>query len=87
MILVGVPRYGEQVSIYTLPLHFGRRLQGTEGGGADPDVDIPKLVRLASAGRLKLEHLITETLAFSDIQKGISSMIAGDVTGRCVIAF
>jgi len=54
-ILVGVPRKGDNVSIYTLPLHFKKVLTGSHGGGAEPHIDIPRLVRLVRAGKMTLD--------------------------------
>ena len=34
--LVGVPRKGNNISIYSLPLHFGKVLSGSHGGDAIP---------------------------------------------------
>lgn len=41
VVCVGVPAHGENVSIYTLPLHFGKRITGSHGGEAVPHEDIP----------------------------------------------
>src|SRR3989338_4291465 len=35
-ILVGVPRRGDNISIYTLPLHFKKVLKGSHGGSVQP---------------------------------------------------
>ncbi len=35
-ILVGVPRKGDNVSIYTLPTHFNKILKGSHGLAASP---------------------------------------------------
>src|SRR5258708_6268608 len=56
-ILVGVPR--EKVEIYTLPLHFDKVLKGSEGGQCQPARDIPRLVRLAEAGPINYEGIVT----------------------------
>ena len=43
-ILVGVPRKGDHVSIYSLPLHFGKVLTGSQGGETQPSRDIPRFI-------------------------------------------
>src|SRR4030095_14300498 len=45
-ILVGVPRKGDNISIYSLPLHFKKVLTGSHGGSAGPHGDIPRSIRL-----------------------------------------
>lgn len=85
-ILVGVPKRGELVSLYTLPLHFGKTITGSEGGGSVPDVDIPRYLRLVEKGRLKLEGIITHEYPLSKINQAIEKMREGK-TGRIVISF
>jgi hypothetical protein len=58
-ILVGVPRKGDNISIYSLPLHFRKVLTGSHGGSAEPHVDIPRYVRLMRAGKMTLDGLVT----------------------------
>ena len=45
---------GDNVSIYTLPLHFKKVLTGSHGGNAEPHIDIPRYVRLVQVGKLEL---------------------------------
>ena len=45
-ILVGVPQKGDNISIYSLPLHFNKVLSGSHGGNAKPNLDIPRYIRL-----------------------------------------
>lgn len=86
-ILVGVPRKGEKVSIYTLPLHFEKILKGSEGGGTKPEIDIPKYVRLCQNGKLDLKKIIGKRYKFEEINQAISDLRSGDVVGRCMIHF
>ncbi|MFC1516308.1 zinc-binding dehydrogenase, partial [Thermodesulfobacteriota bacterium] len=58
-ILVGVPTKGDNVSIYTLPLHFKKILTGSHGGSVDPHIEIPRLINLWRANKLTLDGLIT----------------------------
>ena len=63
VILVGVPRQGNNVSLYTLPLHFGKLLTGSHGGESQPARDIPRYLRLLQQGRLQLERRVDEAYA------------------------
>ena len=85
VILVGVPRKGDEASIYTLPLHFGKTLKGSHGGDAEPEIDIPKYARLHTKGKLELQSLITERYDLSDINTAICRMRSGDLVGRCLV--
>ena len=83
-ILVGVPKKGDNVSIYTLPIHFNKILKGSHGGDAIPHVDIPRYIRLVEAGKLKLDGLITHEFKMDDINKAIQLVKSGDA-GRVII--
>ena len=83
-ILVGVPRKGDNVSIYTLPLHFKKVLTGSHGGSAEPHIDIPRYIRLYNTGKLKLDGLITHEFGLDEINEAIK-VIRGGKAGRCVI--
>ncbi|PKN17967.1 MAG: dehydrogenase [Deltaproteobacteria bacterium HGW-Deltaproteobacteria-6] len=84
-ILVGVPRKGNKISIYSLPLHFGKIMTGSHGGEAEPAVDIPKYMKLHQAGKLRLDGLITDCFDLADINMAISKMRSGEIAGRCLI--
>ena len=84
-ILVGVPRKDNLISVYSLPLHFGKILTGSHGGESDPSMDIPKYVRLYQAGKLQLEALITNNFSLTEINAAIDKMQQGEITGRCLV--
>lgn len=84
-ILVGVPRKGDNISIYSLPLHFKKVLTGSHGGSAEPHLDIPRYIRLYQAGKLKLDGLITHQFSLDEINEAIALMRTGEA-GRCVLA-
>jgi S-(hydroxymethyl)glutathione dehydrogenase / alcohol dehydrogenase len=73
------------VSLYSLPLHFGKELRGSHGGDAVPQVDIPRYQALYRAGRIRLDELITERFALGEINNAIERMRDGRLAGRCSI--
>jgi S-(hydroxymethyl)glutathione dehydrogenase/alcohol dehydrogenase len=81
-ILVGVPR--EKVEIYTLPLHFDKVLKGSEGGQCQPTRDIPRLVRLAEAGKISYEGIVTDEFGLEHINDAIDLMRSGR-SGRILL--
>lgn len=83
-ILVGVPRKGDNVSIYTLPLHFKKILKGSHGGSAQPHIDIPRYIRLYETGRLKLDKLITHEFKLDKINAALDVIRKGE-SGRVVL--
>ncbi len=86
VILVGVPSKGNAISIYSLPLHFGKEITGSHGGEALPHIDIPRYHSLLQAGRIKLKEFITATYPLEEINQAIQSMRDGTTKGRCLIA-
>ena len=86
IILVGVPKAGNKASIYTLPLHFGKLIKGSEGGQSRPDVDIPFLLQLVADGQLNFEDFPTHSFPLAGINEAISRLKNG-ITGRMIIDF
>jgi len=84
--LVGVPRKGKNINVYSLPLHFGKGLSGSHGGEAIPEQDIPRYHQLYRAGRIKLKELLTNQYELSEVNVAIEGMRSGSVRGRCVIS-
>jgi S-(hydroxymethyl)glutathione dehydrogenase/alcohol dehydrogenase len=84
-ILVGVPKKGDNISIYTLPIHFNKVLKGSHGGNAVPHVDIPRYIRLVEARKLKLDGLITHEFNLDAINAAIQLVKSGDA-GRVLVS-
>jgi S-(hydroxymethyl)glutathione dehydrogenase/alcohol dehydrogenase len=84
-VLVGVPRKGSNISIHSLPLHFGKVLSGSHGGDAEPAKDIPRYLGIYRAGRLKLGDLVSERVGLEQINAAIGRMRDGSLSGRCMI--
>lgn len=83
--LVGVPRKGNNINIYSLPLHFGKGLSGSHGGEAIPQTDIPRYQNLYREGRIKLRELITNYYSLDQVNEAIAGMRSGEIAGRCLI--
>ena len=83
-ILVGVPKKGDNISIPSLPLHFNKVLTGSHGGGAEPDKDIPRIIRLMDAGLLNFEGLITHEFSLDNINEAIRVFRSGEA-GRIIL--
>ena len=86
VILVGVPKHGKKASIYTLPLHFGKVLKGSEGGHSKPEKDIPYLLKLIETNTLYLNDYPTQSFSINKINDAISQLKSG-VVGRMIIDF
>ena len=85
VILVGVPRKGNTVSLYTLPLHFGKLLTGSQGGESQPARDIPRYLRLLQQGRLQLDRFVSARYPLEGINDAIAAMRDGATAGRVMV--
>jgi len=83
--LVGVPRKGNDISIHSLPLHFGKVLSGSHGGEAAPAEDIPRYLGLYCSGEIRLKELVTQRFPLERINEAIAGMRDGSISGRCMI--
>ena len=83
-ILVGVPKKGDNISIYSLPLHFNKVLTGSHGGDAIPDVEIPRLMRLIEAKKMTLDGLITHEFPLEEINNALDLFRSGEA-GRIIL--
>ena len=83
-ILVGVPKKGDNISIYSLPLHFKKVLTGSHGGSAEPHIDIPRLTRLMKAGRMSLDGLVTHEFPLDEVNEAIAVVRRGEA-GRVIL--
>jgi len=87
LVLVGVPKIGHNINLYSLPMHFGKTITGSHGGEAVPDEDIPRFIRLFRENRLLLREQITDEFDLDGINDAIKGLRSGDVTGRCLVRF
>ncbi len=85
VVLVGVAGPDRPAVLPILPLLLGKKLIGSHGGEARPEVDIPRYLRLWRAGKLKLEQLATEEYPLAGINTAIERMRSGALAGRARI--
>lgn len=78
LVLVGVMPHDRQMSLNTLPLHFGKVLTGTEGGMSQPHEDIPRYVRMLHSGRFDPSAFVTHRCGLDEINAAIECMRAGE---------
>ena len=85
VVLVGVPKKGENISIFTLPLHFGKSIIGSYGGESNPTNDIPRYLHLEKEGLISFEKIIGKYFDLSDINIAIELIKKGEIAGRVMI--
>jgi S-(hydroxymethyl)glutathione dehydrogenase/alcohol dehydrogenase len=77
-VVFGVMAHNRKLSINTLPLHFGKCLTGSHGGGSEPATDIPRYLRMMGAGSFDVRDFITHRLALADVNEAIVKMREGE---------
>ena len=87
LILVGVPKVGHNINIFSLPLHFGKTISGSFGGECNPSEDIPRYIKLLMKNKFCLDQIITERYQLKDINLAIERIKNGKTVGRVVIDF
>lgn len=84
VMLVGVPKIGEKSSFYTLPLHFGKQIVGSSGGGSKPEIDIPILIGKIESAEINFSDFPTERYSLKQINDAIANLRDGRA-GRMII--
>ena len=82
--LVAQLRHDQYLPLQTLPLHTGKTIIGSDGGGTNPTEDIPRYIKLLKAGRLNLRGLISHRTNLDGINATLDLVRAGKAS-RCII--
>ena len=85
-IVVGLAPAGAEVSIPAASFLQEKVLTGSSYGGARPRIDMPKLIDLYLAGKLKLDELISRRYPLDGINDAFQALREGEVA-RSVIQF
>lgn len=86
-IAVGVAPMSKEVSVPIMTLVYEERvLTGSVYGSSRPFIDIPMLINLYQAGKLKLDELLTRRYPFSQINEAYAALERGEVL-RSVVTF
>jgi S-(hydroxymethyl)glutathione dehydrogenase/alcohol dehydrogenase len=84
--VIGMIPIGESVEIPGFELLYEKRLQGSNMGSNRFRVDMPRYIDLYMDGRLKLDELVSQRIALTDVNEGFEAMKTGSVA-RSVIVF
>jgi Zn-dependent alcohol dehydrogenase len=75
----GVMPHDRRISINPLPLHFGKVLTGSHGGGSKPAEDIPRILRMIHAGCWDPAGFVSHRTTLENVNETIEQMRAGHV--------
>jgi S-(hydroxymethyl)glutathione dehydrogenase/alcohol dehydrogenase len=77
--LVGMPATDAELRLPAVAAVFsGKRISGSPVGGAQVLRDIPRFVRLAEAGLLRLDALVSERITLDEVNRGIESLASAE---------
>ena len=86
-VLIGVPETGATVPFDVRPMVTGERVvRGSSYGSARTREDLPRLVSLYQAGKLRIDEMITHRYALEDANEAFRALAAGEL-GRGMIVF
>jgi Zn-dependent alcohol dehydrogenase len=78
-IILGVPKADAEASFLVSGMYMDKGILGCRYGSARPRHDIPMVIDLYRAGRLKLDELITRTYPLDDFEKALADLEAGEL--------
>jgi S-(hydroxymethyl)glutathione dehydrogenase/alcohol dehydrogenase len=78
LVVIGGAAGGEELCVpaITLPIQE-KSIRGSCYGSARPRVDIPRLIELYQAGRLKLDEMVTKTYSLEEVNEAMDDLISG----------
>ena len=86
-VLIGVPESGAMVPMDVRPMVTGERVvRGSSYGSARTREDLPRMVALYRAGKLRIDELITHRYGLEDANEAFRALAAGEL-GRGIIVF
>jgi Zn-dependent alcohol dehydrogenase len=87
-IMVGHPKPGESVEMTNANHMFGgdgKTIKATQGGGFNPSKHIPRYIRLAKAGVLNIDGIITHHVKLDDVNEAIAQVRAGQASRILIV--
>lgn len=85
LILVGQPRQGQDIVFEDMQRDYrGITIMDSQGGLTNPDMDIPRYIKLYQAGKLELDKLITHRFPLAEINQAVELMKSG-LSGRIIV--
>ncbi|MCB0953700.1 MAG: zinc-binding dehydrogenase [Microthrixaceae bacterium] len=77
VVMVGVPKMGTEASFVVSTMYNDKSIMGCRYGSARPAYDIPLMVDLYKAGRLRLDELVTATYPIEGFETALHELHEG----------
>jgi len=85
-VLIGVPATGATVPLDPRPLVTGERvIRGSSYGSARTREDLPRLVALYQAGRLRIDELITRRYGLDEANEAFRALAGGELARGLIV--
>jgi S-(hydroxymethyl)glutathione dehydrogenase/alcohol dehydrogenase len=85
-VVVGAPPFGSEVTLPAFPFSMEEKaLIGSYYGSARFHYDMPRIIDLYMAGRLKLDQLVTRRFRLDDINRSMEAMEKGEVARGVIV--
>ena len=85
-VVIGVPATGATVPLDVRPLVTGERvIRGSSYGSARTREDLPRLVELYRAGRLKIDELISKRYGLEEANEAFRALAAGELARGLIV--
>jgi Zn-dependent alcohol dehydrogenase len=85
-VVIGVPPTGAMVPLDVRPLVTGERvIRGSSYGSARTREDLPRLVTLYRAGRLRIDELITRRYGLDEANEAFRALAAGELARGLIV--
>ncbi len=86
VVMVGIAPEGSELSLPAIRVvREERRLMGSFYGSARPHVDMPMILELYMAGRLKLDELVTHRFSLEQINEAVHSLESGEAVRPVIV--
>jgi S-(hydroxymethyl)glutathione dehydrogenase/alcohol dehydrogenase len=85
-VVIGVPATGQTVPLDVRPLVTGERvIRGSSYGSARTREDLPRMVSLYQAGKLKIDELITKRYGLEEANEAFRALAAGELARGLIV--
>ncbi len=85
-MLIGVPESGATIPLDVRPLVTGERVvRGSSYGSARTREDLPRLVSLYLAGKLRIDELINRRYGLDEANEAFRALAAGELARGLIV--
>ena len=85
-VVIGVPETGAMVPLDVRPIVTGERvIRGSSYGSARTREDLPRMVNLYLAGKLRIDELVTRRYALDEANEAFRALAAGELARGLIV--